>query len=221
MDKMGNNPDFSWIRQSAAFLDVTSALKIRADESDEVASSTVGEFERRQSDLVRVATIFASLPIIKRRAKAYFIGKCQWPEDVAEELASLVLQKVFEALCGRWPHGNVGAWSVTITKRVGSDYQKKVIREREVLGRRCDAIEWDTHADSTTGREGMARLLIELPSVVRNIYDRRRRGDDWEIIEAETGFNEAGAAHLLRQVIDWPESGSPRARKRSRRKRSS
>jgi DNA-directed RNA polymerase specialized sigma24 family protein len=221
MDKSGKDAGFSWIRDSDTFLNVTGALNMEDDELDDVASSAANEFERRRPDFIKIAAIIALLPVIKRRSTGRFIAKWKLQKDVAEELASVVTEKIFEALFGRWPRGNVGAWSATISEHVGVDYLEKTCREREVFDWRVGVIESEAHADSTTGREAMARLLIELPSDARDVYDRLRRGDDWAIIEAETGLDEAGAARLFRQVIDWPESGSPRARKRSRRKRSS
>ena len=51
------------------------------------------------------------------------------------DLSQTTVVKILDALTGRWPRGNVGAWVSTICNHVYDDHYRKVDRHRQAMDR--------------------------------------------------------------------------------------
>jgi len=184
-------------------------------EMEQIIGQMVHEFAQRIPDIMRCMALSALLPIIQRRARAYYLGKGVPGPDV-DDLSSTLVEKILKSLFGGWPSGNLGAWVAEIRKNVCQDYWRRVQREAR-LGKRQAAAALSIHADPGARREALERCIRELPDETRMIVERRRAGEEWAVIAMSLGISLAEVQDMVQREL--PGGSSPRRKRR--RKRSS
>ena len=75
-------------------------------------------------NIVRGLTILCLLPSLLKRFQGRYRGRDETRRE-AEDLSQTAAAKIVEALFGKWPKGNVGAWVWKIWQNVANDHVEK------------------------------------------------------------------------------------------------
>jgi sigma-70-like protein len=112
---------------------VMEQLEIKPDEQQAALAELLTVVERRVPQIVTALLIEALLPGLQRRAVRHFRHKRRESEDVALDLSQTMVANILDALNGRRPDGNAGAWVARICHNVYADHVRKRDRGRQVL----------------------------------------------------------------------------------------
>ena len=112
---------------------VMEQLDIEPEEQPAVAAELVTVVERRFRQIVTALLIEALLPGLQQRAFWHFRHECGESEDDSLDLSQTMVANILDALKGKQPTGNAGAWIAAIRHNVYADHARKRERGRQVL----------------------------------------------------------------------------------------